>query len=206
MAIGYDPLLGELRSSNAKLIVPQSNHFSKQPILHLPLRDFVKDISPYQHQIPVDNMIFTPDGWSSGTLEFPLPKGNIADITLAANVMFTGGGRGNMFGIDSDNNGFFWQYRLGTCTVLETWDSSYDHDFDQAMTGDPFHLAATLSVTTISVYVNGILHGRQNWSPLDYPGATFYIWDHWGLISDVRLYDTCLSEAEIWDVYQTDRR
>ena len=206
MAIGYDPLLGELRSSNAKLIVSQSNHFSKQPILHLPLRDFVKDISPYQHQIPVDNMIFTPDGWSSGTLEFPLPKGNIADITLAANVMFTGGGRGNMFGIDSDNNGFFWQYRLGTCTVLETWDSSYDHDFEQAMTGDPFHLAATLSVTTISVYVNGILHGRQNWSPLDYPGATFYIWDHWGLISDVRLYDTCLSEAEIWDVYQTDRR
>ena len=206
MAIGYDPLLGELRSSNAKLIVSQSNHFSKQPILHLPLRDFVKDISPYQHQIPVDNMIFTPDGWSSGTLEFPLPKGNIADITLAANVMFTGGGRGNMFGIDSDNNGFFWQYRFGTCTVLETWDSSYDHDFEQAMTGDPFHLAATLSGTTISIYVNGVLHGRQNWSPLDYSGATFYIWDHWGLISDVRLYDTCLSEAEIWDVYQTDRR
>ena len=77
MAIGYDPLLGELRSSNAKLIVSQSNHFSKQPILHLPLRDFVKDISPYKHQLSNSQMVFTQDGWASGTLEFPLPKGNL---------------------------------------------------------------------------------------------------------------------------------
>ena len=206
MAIGYDPLLGELRSSNAKLILTQAPTATIEPILHLPLRDDARDISPYKHLLPNSQMVFTQDGWASGTLEFPLPKGNIADMTLAANVMFTGGGRGNMFGIDSEVNAFFWQHRFGTCTVLETWDSSYDHDFEQAMTGDPFHLVATLSGTTISVYVNGVLYGRQNWSHLDYPGATFYIWDHWGLVSDVRLYDTCLSEAEIWDVYQADRR
>jgi len=204
--IGYDPLLGELRSSNAKLIVPQAPYFPKEPVLHLPLRDFVKDISPYKHAITGDTMIFTPDGWASGTLEFPLPKGNITDITLMANVMFTGGGRGNMFGIDSEDNAFFWQYRMGTRTVLETWDSSYDHDFDQAMTGDPFHLAATLSNNIITIYVNGELWEQTEWSPLHFPGATFYIWDHWGMLSDVRLYETCLSEAEIWDIYQTDRR
>ena len=206
MAIGYDPLLGELRSSNADLIIFETPDSAKEPILHLPLRDHARDISPYKHTIIGDTMTFTPDGWASGTLEFPLPKGNITDITLAANVMFTGGGRGNMFGIDSESNAFFWQHRFGTCTVLETWDSSYDHDFEQMMNGDPFHLAATLSGTIISVYVNGELYARQNWSPLYYPGATFYIWEHWGLISDVRLYETCLSEAEIWDIYQTDKR
>ena len=206
MSIGYDPLLGELRSSNAKLILPQAPYTPLFPILHLPLHDDAKDISPYKHRITNESMVFTEDGWASGTLEFPLPAGNIADMTLAANVMFTGGGRGNMFGIDSENNAFFWQHRFGTCTVLETWDSSYDHDFEQAMTGDPFHLTATLSGNIISVYVNGALHGRQSWSPLDYPGATFYIWAHWGLLSDVRLYDKCLSDAEIWDIYQTDKR
>ena len=206
MAIGYDPLLGELRSSNAALIISETPHLAKEPILHLPLRDFVKDMSPHKHIITDETMVFTPDGWASGSLVFPLPRGNITDITLTANVMLTGGGRGNMFGIDSEDNAFFWQHRFGTCTVLETWDSSYDHDFEQAMTGDPFHLAATLSGNIITVYVNGELWARQSWSPLYYPGATFYIWDYWGQISDVRLYETCLSEAEIWDIYQTDKR
>lgn len=206
MEIGYDPLLGELRSGNANLIGFLAPEVVKEPILHLPLRDFVKDISPYKHIITGDTMIFSPDGWASGSLEFPLPDGNISNITLTANVMFTGGARGNMFGIDSEDNAFFWQHRMGTCTVLETWDSSYDHDFDQAMTGDPFHLAATLADNIITIYVNGELWSQTVWSPLRYPGATFYIWNGWGMISDVRLYDSCLSDAEIWDIYQTDRR
>ena len=206
MEIGYDPLLGELRSGNANLIGFLAPEVVKEPILHLPLRDFVKDISPYKHIITGDTMIFSPDGWASGSLEFPLPDGNISDITLTANVMFIGGARGNMFGIDSEDNAFFWQHRMGTCTVLETWDSSYDHDFDQAMTGDTFHLTATLSERTITIYVNGELWDQTYWSPLQFTGATFYIWGGWGMISDVRLYNTCLSEAEVWDLYQTDRR
>lgn len=206
MSVGYDPLLGELRSSNANLILPQKPHYPGKPILHLPLRDFVKDVSPYKHIITGDTMIFTPDGWASGTLEFPLPEGGISDMTLAANVRITSGSRGNMFGIDSEDNAFFWQYRTGTRTVLETWDSSYDHNFPQAETGEAFHLTATLSGSTITIYVNGELWDQTDWSPLQFPGATFYIWDGWGMISDVRLYDTCLSEAEVWDLYQTDRR
>ena len=204
MPIGYDPLLGELRSSNAKLIVSQPVHFPGKPFLHLPLHDDAKDISPYQHEIPDNYMVFTKDGWASGELQCPLPDTDLSEMTLCANVKISG--RGDMFGIDSDDRGFFWENRGGSYTVLETWNGSYDHEFPQGETGEAFHLTATLSGNIITVYVNGILWEQKNWSSLDFPGAVFYIWDGWGLISDVRLYNTCLTDAEVWDVYQTDRR
>lgn len=204
MAIGYDPILGELRSSNAQLIVSQPKHFPGQPFLHLPLRDDAKDISPYQHQITDEGMLFTPDGWASGELQFPLPDTELSAMTLCANVRISE--NGNMFGIDSDDRAFFWENRGGSYTVLETWSGSYDHNFPQAESGEAFHLTATLSDRIITIYVNGIMWSQEEWSSLVFLEAVFYIWGGWGLISDVRLYNSCLSDAEVWDVYQTDRR
>lgn len=204
MAIGYDPFLSELRSSNAHLIVSQPRYFPGQPFLHLPLRDDARDISPYRHQITTDEMVFTPDGWANGNLFFALPDTNLSKMTLSANVKISNGG--NMFGIDSDTNAFFWENRGGSYTVLETWDSSYDHYFSEAESGEAFHLTATLSCNIITIYVNGIPWSQEEWGSLVFPNAAFYIWGNWGHISDVRLYDFCLSEAEVWDVYQNDRR
>lgn len=206
MPVGYDPLLGELRSTSGNLIIPQKPYFPGEPILHLPLRDHAKDVSPYQHQILNEGMLFTPDGWASGTLEFSLAEFDLSDLTLSANVRITSDDRADLFGINSENNGFFWEYRNGTRTVLETWNSSYDHNFDQAETGEVFHLTATLSGQIITIYVNGQMWDQTEWSSLSFPEAFFYIWEGWGQISDVRLYNICLSEAEVWDVYQFDRR
>lgn len=206
MSIGYDPLLGELRSSNAKLILPPEPYKSKEPILHLPLRDDVRDISPYKHQLPNSQMVISPYGWASGRLEFPLDKYDFSEITLAANVHVDVSSHADMFGIDSEMNAFFWQYRIGTKVVLETWNSSYDHNFSQIANGQPFHLTATLTGQIITIYLNGQLFDQTRWSDLFFPGATFYIWDGWGVLSDVRLYNACLSEAEVWDIYQTDKR
>lgn len=204
MSVGYDPLLGELRSSNSALITPPMIDYPGQPILHLPLHDDARDASPYQREIIDNELLFTPDGWASGSLAFPLEDVDLSDMTLAANIQISDSG--NMFGIDSDINAFFWQNRGGSYTVLETWDCSYDHDIDPAGSGESFHLAATLSGNIITIYVNGKFYDQTEWSSLAFPGATFYIWPSFGLISDVRLYKNCLSEAEIWDVYQTDKR
>lgn len=206
MKVIYDPILGKLRVADINSPAPPK---IDGLILWLPLRDSADDQSANKLK-PESGTFSFSDGWgiAGSQVRYDLSDFELTNITMTGNLqILLNTTRKNLFGIESAINTFYWQKRNGTRIVLETIHRSFDFDIEEADNGTIFHLSAVYvhDERTIYCYLNGILLNSAPWD-LSFPGAYFNIWVSGSKVSDLRLYNKTLNQAEIDDIYQQDRR
>lgn len=200
----YDPILGEMRASDADIAQMMKGDGL---ILHLPFREDGEDRSANQLQPYAGSFDFI-DGWAaaSGQVLYDLSAFEPDEITMTGNLTVPANAYYvDVFGLESNWNTFYWQKRSGNRIVLETIDGSFDFNIGEAGNGTPFHISAVYDGRQILCYLNGVLLDSSGWS-LRFPNAVFSFWESACRFSDVRLYGRALNEAEINDIYQQDRR
>lgn len=195
----YDPILGKMRATDAAISKMMKGNGL---ILHLPLRENAEDCGANKIQ-PSGEFTFT-DGWASADEQvyYDLSAFELNEISMTGNLIVLA--NGDLFGIESNSNTFFWEKRYGNSFVMETMNGSFDFNIAEAGSGVPFHISAVYDGNMLYCYLNGILLESEHWD-LRFSNAFFKFW-RGSRYSDIRFYETALNAAEIHDIYQQDRR